>query len=348
MLSFFRFGDRKIEKTIAIITIFSFCFIFSFRFDVAPDYTNYYSIYNSLIDGSGRYYEHVINKTEPVFILLNYIFIFLGLPYQSLVVFITAYVCFISILLLNRCNGFYIVCWLVMFPLLMSSLNIMRQAITIFTILLASRFILEGKNKRFILIVLFCSLIHYTSLVCLSFLLFHKIKRFGVTLVVFFLLSILLYFLFKAFGGVAFVFKIVPVPEVYQAYLNYPYEENAGFGIRVWFELSYVLFFIFILYKRSFSIEVVFYNFMFSLGILLNFAFLEVPILSRIANYFYFFSILAIPLLISELKYDYFKFAVVFLISTYFMMVSYRVISSENYRPYQLILFFDEHTPQPK
>lgn len=348
MLSLVRMGEDRLNKSIAIMSIVLFCFVFSFRFDVAPDYTNYYSIYHSLIDGGGRYYNHVVAKTEPLFLLLNSALIYFGFPYQVLVIIITTYISVLAILLLNRCKGHYILCWLVMFPLLMSSLNIMRQAIAIFTLLWASKYLLNGERKKFLLTILLCSFVHYTALVCLSFFFLVKVKRVSLYLSVFFVLSFLTYLVFKSFGGISLIFRLMSVPEVYQAYLDYPYEENAGFGIRVWLELAYVMFFIALAYKRDFSKNIVFYNFIFCIGILLNFAFLEVPILSRLANYFYFFSILAIPSLLTELKFNYFKFTVVCLISLYFSMVSYRVISSENYRPYQFILFFNDHTPQPK
>lgn len=57
------------------------------------------------------------------------------------------------------------------------SFNILRQCIALAIIFYATTFILEGKNKKFILMCILASLFHYSAIVCLPFIWAYKFRN---------------------------------------------------------------------------------------------------------------------------------------------------------------------------
>lgn len=63
------------------------------------------------------------------------------------------------------------------FPLYLYSFNILRQCVAIALIMLATHFLLNQRNKKFILFILVAVLFHYPAIICLIFYFFYRYRN---------------------------------------------------------------------------------------------------------------------------------------------------------------------------
>ncbi|MGF1881056.1 EpsG family protein [Vibrio splendidus] len=328
--------DERTRNLYIGILLFIIIIIFGLRVGIGPDYDNYHNMYSSLELGSGSAFEHIIRKTEFGFVALNDFFIWVGLPYQSLVFFL-----FSSTMILTFISGRKYVrntAVLLIFVLgmgyLMNALNLYRQSLAISIVLFSMSYLIEGKIKRFATIVVLASSIHYTALLAFSFFFFIKIKQSQLMVFVALILTIFVKVITSIYNLPEIVASIISIPDTYAPYFMPTNENFAGLGLRPIIELLYLVLLIYLFGKQKFPSQVVFFNYLFVVGIGINFSLLTVGVFSRLSMPFYFVGIYAIPALLFSLRKNKLQAILAFLVLSLMFLLYFRTASSENYHPY--------------
>lgn len=167
------------KKKIYLTVFFGICvtLIASIRsFSVGVDTVQYYYSYKYIADNS---WEKILGlRYEQGFIYLCKILSYINSNPQTIIV-VSSLIIFpsISYFIYKYSKNIYMSFYFyIILNLYFSHLNIMRQAIAIAIILYAIKFLLDGKNVKYIAMVLIASLFHSSAVICLLLLLLKNFK----------------------------------------------------------------------------------------------------------------------------------------------------------------------------
>lgn len=172
---------KSIEKKriqFAFLAIFILSILSGFRYNVGTDWKTYCDYFYAIGVSHNGYMEPLYNGINILIYELTH----------SFNIFCMVIACIMQILVYNALKklnkiigniyipmGMYIFA----FTLFVNSFNAIRQDLAISIILYGVTYILEKKNLKFILCIFIASLIHYSAIFCLGFLIFNLgLKRF--------------------------------------------------------------------------------------------------------------------------------------------------------------------------
>lgn len=175
----------KIFKILAsAIIILSLAILYLIRdYTIGTDTLNYIPIFSALDNNHdilSPFYYSILYNFEVGFTYIS--FILVNLFHEPYLIF------FIYTLLIYSCVWFVIqksklnptllyASIFSFFSFYLYSFNILRQCIAIALIMLAVHFLLNQRNKKFILLILAASLFHYPAIVCLGFYFIYKFRN---------------------------------------------------------------------------------------------------------------------------------------------------------------------------
>lgn len=175
----------KIFKTLAsVIIILSLAILYLIRdYTIGTDTLNYIPIFTALDNNHdilSPFYYSVLYNFEVGFTYISFILVnMLHEPY--LIFFIYAlliYSCFWYVIQKSKLNYTLLYASIFsFFPLYLYSFNILRQCVAIALIMLATHFLLNQRNKKFILFILVAVLFHYPAIICLIFYFFYRYRN---------------------------------------------------------------------------------------------------------------------------------------------------------------------------
>ncbi len=179
----------------------------SFRWEVGTDYATYISLYDAInsITSSGQWVQQLI-EVEPLYVLMNIIvkavfnnplpiffisaLLLLGFTYRS----IEDYHEKISVMMA------VFVFLLLMFS---TTLNIMRQMISVSIVFYATRYVFQHDYKKAALWMLLALMFHYSALIILPFWIFRGTKRYEKNVrIIMFSVLMLIFILGSVFGSI--------------------------------------------------------------------------------------------------------------------------------------------------
>lgn len=160
------------KKLILFLSMIPLIILFSFRNNVGTDFNTYIHYYDLVSEYTLDLKTIFNNFLEPLWILISYLFISLKIPFWGFLLFISSIFGWFEILILDKyedkCPNFlcHLLMYIILFALFM---NTTRQQLASIIVLYASFFLLDRKKLKFILLVLFASMIHKSSLIALTF-----------------------------------------------------------------------------------------------------------------------------------------------------------------------------------
>ncbi|WP_049372727.1 EpsG family protein [Haemophilus parainfluenzae] len=287
----------KLKHVFFILALLPLFLVSALRENTGADYSHYVDIYNNL-----DYY----NENWPLeigFYYLNKLYMLFGLHHQFIFVTMAAIQCLFLYLCLtkSKCPSLFLASYILLFYL--SSLNEMRQSLSMVIILYACFLLFENKYMKYILLVGLSSLFHNVSFLFFPLILlrFFRVSRIAMMVVIF-----LCYFVLS-FNIIDLVLELnILSGTKYQGYLSmdeYARETNIGSGLGMIFQYFILLPFIF-LRKDRFATEkyniVVLINIFVLLSLFISIKFY---IFNRILSAFSIALILSVELLVdSRLK----------------------------------------------
>ena len=311
---------KKINKKILIAVSFFLLFFFAaFRFDVGYDYEHYYTYIDS-----NQYWK--IIRFEPLNQIIFYLAIYLDSPLVAFIIYsFLTYLFIIKAAKINSLNP-YITIFLYILLFYIESLCYMRQALAVSIVFYAYRYVKSKEVKKCFLWGFIASLFHYSAIVLIAiYYLYHhgNIKK------------VLLYSFFVLIAK-NFVFTIMANLNLYSSYLD-NLEIGGGGFIRFFYIILIIPLYFFKLNKNNEEK---------SLFTLLFFG-LHLPFLfgshlgMRIANYFFIFLCILIPLYFRR-KISYKIFVSLFIVYfTLFLYIS-SINNKSQYIPYNFYWNKDE------
>ena len=184
LYSFFLSLGKRSSKVLNIIfyplIIGNFSILFYLRnFSIGLDTYTYNEIISDVINFNGI--SEIIpysmkNNLEPGFIFTTYLFGFVGnvsfiFTFFSILIYFN-YCYVLSKIKINPV--LYFLSFFSYFGVYLWSLNILRQMIAVSFVVLASYFLTEGKNRKFVFLILIASLFHYSAIFCILFYFIYK------------------------------------------------------------------------------------------------------------------------------------------------------------------------------
>jgi len=310
--------------------------LFGLRYEVGTDYNSYLTIFNEIGQGSERLQERI----EPIYYYMN-LFFYKAKFHEQFIIFFSYFLTFLFIFIVLKkysINYNISVIVLVTFGILFGMTNAVRQALACSVCLLSLPYIINRKFLKFLIFPVVGAGFHYSAFFFIPFYWLTNIKYNRLILLLFIFLAI--YTHFNLYQILYSTLAITIIPDFYLGYLfsSQMERETSGLGIRLIFEFLILLLLIPFYNKIINSkCEKIIIN-MFIFGIMLNFAFSEIALIKRLAMYCYWFSFLAMPILIYKFKYPSKQFIYIcFLVYAGFLFL--RILSSEQFVPYQTILF---------
>mgnify|MGYP001393508902 CR=1 FL=1 len=277
--------------------------LFGFRYGIGTDYHSYINIFNDITADRG-FHKH---RLETGYYWLNYAFGSMGLPAQSIIFasFLTTFYFYMRTMVRYSDNYFVSVMVLVCFGLLFQATNVVRQCLAYSICLLSIPYILNRQFLRFFLVVAIAAfLFHRTSLFFLSAYFVILIPRsqllwyvlFGISIVIYLFTRYVIGMLASVMGGVDFVYA------GYFRDLHQITRAVTGMGINLMIDMALFLFVVFNFKHMRDDPPARLFLSLYLLGILMNFAFAQTALLNRFAFYFYYFSFLAMPIILQSIK----------------------------------------------
>lgn len=151
-----------------ILPIIIVSLIMGFRYDVGTDWENYQAMYCEILKNGITWSSIVGSTLEPLYLILNAVIAYMGLPYQIFF----AIIMFLHLILLYKSFDHYpyllpLGLFFYITTFFCTSLNIQRQSLSICIFIYSIRFILDKEFYKYCMCIIIAGLIHYSSFILL-------------------------------------------------------------------------------------------------------------------------------------------------------------------------------------
>lgn len=342
-LSLFISSISKFRYSQYFFLFFSFALILilsSIRGDtVGTDNPAYYEWFNSLDLNLNLFDLIILNITdfEPGFVVINYIIKYFDLGYMFALFFYSILIWFPIFNFYNYFKGnfYFVIFTLVTLGYLFFTFNGQRQAIAIGFIFLATKFLYEKKNLKFIFSIIFAACFHFSAVLLFSIYFILKIPKLP-TLFWFFSILISLFFplsyLFSFIGQIANLFPF------YSSYLlldNFTQSNNFSAGVFYQVILEFIIIFYYKNYAKS-NFEIFIFH-LFLVGAITYNLFYGNLFLSRLVVYLLYFQAFAFSIIFSKFLHSKKHIEALTLTILFLIMFFYKIqFNDSNCSPYTI------------
>ncbi len=327
--------SEKIMNRIIFVLILCFCL---FRYDTNPDYFNYVRMFTKIRLDIAQEDSNV----ELGYKALNLLFInnkqgFVYVFAICSVIYVTTFHLLFKKLNILKLGWFFTITMM----LLGDMNNIIRQAVAMGLFAVALPYVEERKLTKFLLLMVFAFLIHYTAIICLPYYWLSRYYRLNRVNKSVWIISLILVSALSFLGifqtYTIKLFELVPHYSHYVDFLHYSErkESKSGLGLI----LMTVLGIIVILMRDKVDEKYRMYINMSAVYIVLYLVLSDAYVLFRIASYLQIFLVISLSLILkAERVVDYIKLGIVLLCLTWWARYSYygnrpyRTVFSDYYK----------------
>lgn len=263
------FKNKHIKFIFLILSLISFVSLYYLRdSSIGTDTSNYIPIFNSIINSQDVLQYSVDYNIEVGFSFFVYFISFFTSNPFFIFLLLTSIIYFNLLFSFSRYNlsyALYFASFFSLFSLYFFSFNILRQCLAISFLFVAITFLLDSRNKMFLLFCFFAFLFHYSSIFIFLFYFIYKFKKYIVAHWYFFI--IFTYFSFKFVY--AFIFSS------FAKYASYDGDDGITKGNGILLTLFYLIVFVFSIFlnrmiksnKKEYEFFVAIYIFYISLSL---------------------------------------------------------------------------------
>lgn len=337
-------GITGLKKIILLLlSMIPLIILFTIRKNVGTDYKSYLGYFN-VLKATPFNYKLLINYfLEPGWVIISYIIICLKLPYTIFLLIISLIFSTFIILVVNKLKSkyskilFLVSSYVIIF---IPFFNITRQELASIIAIYALLLLLEKKDLKFFLLILFASLFHKSVLITLIFPIFKLIVKDNKK----FLFIIILLILSPLWGTILGKFLLILFEQFNLTTGYFRYNPNLSYGFILYtLPLLLLLFYVFIKNNNvynNFQIKIL------SLIYLLILPFQTIGnyilMVDRLSVYFNNFQIILFPILLNYLDKELQKKIFILLILWYiiYFIIMYALLNAGEVMPYQTILIY--------
>ncbi len=301
----YRYSNNKLHKNISIISsLFIIVLFSSIRASTVGidnyEYSEWYKTF-SIDNGIFDAITSNIMDYEPGFVVINYFLKYFSLEY-SYALIIYALLIWIPIYrLIKFSKDFYFAIFVfITLGFLFFTFNGQRQAIAIGFVFLATRYLFEQKNIKFLLSILVATMFHFSAILMLIILIINKLPKFSTKTWLIFIIASLIVPLAFLFGIIEKVAALFPFYGSYIQNDNFTQANSFSAGVLYQILFEFIILFYYKTYaKTNYEIKI-FQLFLF--GAIAYNLFYGNLFLSRIVVYLLFFQPLVLAVILSKLK----------------------------------------------
>jgi hypothetical protein len=319
-----RFTNYHRGLIYSVIIIFVFLAI---RYDYGNDYIPYFERFYELNRGDFNSINPLLVKGNEIgWVYLNLLFKPFG--FFGMQIFLAGFSCFILYRFIKKYvhQKYY---WLAIFIYIFQPYHLlvfssaMRQSVAISLFLFAFDYLIQKKPIHYVLVILFASLFHTTSLILLPLIFLSYVKitpKMGYIFLIF-LIPFLLLFYSDLIIQQSTLFTLLYFGDEYSSYLD---TDLSSYKLRIGFALNMIIY-IMMFYnfrKTRITWQVITFN-LIVLSFLIVPLSLSIPLISRINFYFTPFLMIGYSLALSNMKKQNYKlvfigFIIIFTLYQYF------------------------------
>ena len=220
----------KTRKNYFIVFSLIFLILIGYtRYEFGADYVSYYEIYNNILNNK---VSPVVNRLEVGYIILNKIFIFLGLHFNILIGTITLFNLILIyktiFFVLEKIKYFYlcIFTYISLYSLFFYHLSLIRQSIAINLFFFSTKFIYRKELLKYSITIILASFFHKSAAVLFPVYFFLQIKKIRLKYYNFFLIFMYVFYINKRY--IIDIFTIILNRINMNYYIHYFFTKTGG------------------------------------------------------------------------------------------------------------------------
>lgn len=330
--------NRRFTLAYSFIVL-TLIFLAGFRYECGADFDSYKEIYNDVNE------NNYLSICEPVFGILNYgIKSFFSFPVFLLVIASLSLCLKSKVILKYSCCPFYSLLLYFMSVFLTQDMGQIRQGLAVSVCWCAFPFLAERKMRKYILLVVLASLIHFSAFICLLVFFFRNLKLTYINTIITFVVCICMgQFVYSLLGNIDILGSFLQF-KLHSYWGNDEYGSAIGlnWGIVLHLIVMFLLLRYYDILKLDDEIKKIFVISYF-IGNCVYFLCMQIEIMAgRLSLYYISLDIILIPIIVYSVFNNRSRFCVLALhaILLYYLFASNLNLPDNNLIPYKNILTY--------